>query len=353
MLTKEEVKKLFTLSDNNLREYRKLGMPFEIHGKDYEYPKNKTIRWQVDRQTLVATKLVVGKNYLNQEISEILLCSDQGGMRRSHSTGTLTLFTDTVNSNNSYQDRWINGILHYTGMGQDGDQVLEGNANKVLAETFNTHAITAVHLFETVEEKIAGSKKKKTLHKYIGQVEMIDKEYIEIENGRNVYKFPLKVIKGEKVFTETDLKNVEKESQKKVTKLSYEEIKQRAIEASEANKESDDQSLTVDKNKKKKRMSSKRIVKTVVYDRDEYISALVKLESKGKCQLCEQDAPFIDEYGVPYLESHHIIWLSEGGKDTLDNCVALCPNCHRKMHSLALKSDVEKLKEKIKRYSFL
>jgi len=24
--------------------------------------------------------------------------------------------------------------------------------------------------------------------------------------------------------------------------------------------------------------------------------------------------------------------LSEGGEDTLENAIALCPNCHRKMH---------------------
>ncbi|WP_296863638.1 HNH endonuclease [Thermosyntropha sp.] len=28
----------------------------------------------------------------------------------------------------------------------------------------------------------------------------------------------------------------------------------------------------------------------------------------------------------------HIEWLSRGGTDTIDNTVALCPNCHRKMH---------------------
>ncbi|WEA41650.1 hypothetical protein [Lysinibacillus fusiformis] len=86
---------------------------------------------------------------------------------------------------------------------------------------------------------------------------MIDKEYIEVENGRNVYKFPLKVLKGEKVYTEADLKTVEKESQKKVTKITYDEIKRRAIEASEANKESDDQNSTADKHKKKKKKALK------------------------------------------------------------------------------------------------
>jgi len=47
------------------------------------------------------------------------------------------------------------------------------------------------------------------------------------------------------------------------------------------------------------------------------------------------------------LESHHVIWLSRNGEDTIYNTVALDPSCHRKMHILDLVSDVEKLFEKI------
>jgi 5-methylcytosine-specific restriction protein A len=39
------------------------------------------------------------------------------------------------------------------------------------------------------------------------------------------------------------------------------------------------------------------------------------------------------------LEVHHIQWLSNDGDDTIDNIVALCPNCHRKMHILDLEKD--------------
>ena len=38
--------------------------------------------------------------------------------------------------------------------------------------------------------------------------------------------------------------------------------------------------------------------------------------------------------GTHYLEVHHIDQLAKGGADTVENAVALCPNCHRKMHSL-------------------
>ena len=43
------------------------------------------------------------------------------------------------------------------------------------------------------------------------------------------------------------------------------------------------------------------------------------------------------------MEVHHIKQLAKGGEDTLRNAVALCPNCHRKMHSLNKKADVKKL----------
>lgn len=42
--------------------------------------------------------------------------------------------------------------------------------------------------------------------------------------------------------------------------------------------------------------------------------------------------------------AHHIIWLLGGGEDTIQNTVALCPNCHRKMHVLNLEFDLQKLK---------
>ena len=41
--------------------------------------------------------------------------------------------------------------------------------------------------------------------------------------------------------------------------------------------------------------------------------------------------------------------LLRGREDIIDNAVALCPNCHRKMHSLSLKSDIKKLFTKIEK----
>lgn len=70
-----------------------------------------------------------------------------------------------------------------------------------------------------------------------------------------------------------------------------------------------------------------------VYGRNPYIAELAKRKAKGNCQDCGQPAPFINKNNnEPYLEVHHIHPLSEGGKDSIENTIALCPNCHRKRH---------------------
>lgn len=83
--------------------------------------------------------------------------------------------------------------------------------------------------------------------------------------------------------------------------------------------------------------------------RNGYISEFAKTRAKGVCQLCEKNAPFCNLENDPYLETHHIQWLSKKGLDSIDNVVALCPNCHRKMHILNLEEDKQYLRKKISR----
>ena len=88
-------------------------------------------------------------------------------------------------------------------------------------------------------------------------------------------------------------------------------------------------------------------VQTKIYHRDPTIAAYVKKRAEGYCQLCGKKAPFSDQNGEPYLECHHLVWLSQGGEDSANNCVALCPNCHRKMHMVNDLNDLNLLKGKL------
>ncbi len=86
-----------------------------------------------------------------------------------------------------------------------------------------------------------------------------------------------------------------------------------------------------------------RVTTSTSYQRNPAVKAYTLKRADGVCELCEQDAPFKNKSGKPYLEVHHIKQLADDGYDNIENTVALCPNCHKKMHSLGLKSDINKL----------
>lgn len=74
-------------------------------------------------------------------------------------------------------------------------------------------------------------------------------------------------------------------------------------------------------------------VTSVAYERNPDVVAQALLDAGGRCQECKAEAPFKRKTdNTPYLEVHHRIPLSRGGEDSLANAVALCPNCHRKLH---------------------
>jgi len=78
---------------------------------------------------------------------------------------------------------------------------------------------------------------------------------------------------------------------------------------------------------------TKTIVCQTVFYRNPFVVVEVLDRAKGICENCRKVAPFkkdIDD--KPYLEVHHRIPLAEGGNDTVENAIALCPNCHRHTH---------------------
>lgn len=91
----------------------------------------------------------------------------------------------------------------------------------------------------------------------------------------------------------------------------------------------------------------RRSVISSVFIRSADVVKMTRKRANGICQYCNQPAPFTDKNGNPYLEVHHVIWLSRGGEDSTANTVALCPNCHKRMHVLDKPEDIKKLKEVI------
>lgn len=72
---------------------------------------------------------------------------------------------------------------------------------------------------------------------------------------------------------------------------------------------------------------------TLVFKRNPDVVAEVLERANGNCERCQAPAPFTRASdGTPYLEVHHKIKLASGGEDTVENAIALCPNCHRREH---------------------
>lgn len=88
------------------------------------------------------------------------------------------------------------------------------------------------------------------------------------------------------------------------------------------------------------RISRIKITKPEIYiatiakfKRNPDVVAEVLSRVEGKCEKCNQDAPFIRKSDkTPYLEVHYILSLANGGDDVFDNCIAVCSNCHRQLH---------------------
>jgi HNH endonuclease len=57
----------------------------------------------------------------------------------------------------------------------------------------------------------------------------------------------------------------------------------------------------------------------------------VLMRAKGTCEY-RGCSTFFSPNGEPFLETHHVILLSEQGLDTPRNVIALCPNHHREAH---------------------
>lgn len=262
----------------------------------------------------------------NNILTSTFLCSPQGGMRRSLRTNTLAIISDHTKS--IYEDRWIGNVFHYTGMGLKGDQDTNYSQNKTLAES-SLNGVE-LHLFEVFRE---------SEYMYMGEVVLSEAPYeekqLDVEDKlRKVVVFPLALKTTKKPIAVSEKLINEKNAarEKNAEKLTNEQVLKRARNAS------------------RKAATRNTVAKT--FDRDPNVMEYAKRWANGICQLCEKPAPYKNKKNKPHLHTHHIKWLSKGGEDTIENTVALCPNCHDKMHILDLQQDVLKLEQKVRNHNF-
>jgi hypothetical protein len=72
-------------------------------------------------------------------------------------------------------------------------------------------------------------------------------------------------------------------------------------------------------------------VQGTVFVRDPALRAAARRRADGKCEFCLAPGFTMDD-GRVFLETHHVVPLSEKGRDSAGNVAAICANYHREAH---------------------
>lgn len=225
---------------------------------------------------------------------------EQGGIITPKAVPAVFLVTGQSGEQHGYQDGWLeDGTFRYFGEGQIGDmEFVRGN------KAVRDHAIDGkdLHLFEDQGDG--------TLV-YVGQF---------LCDGYDVLRAP-------------DREGMERDAI--AFRLVDADPDSETIEAAEKALEgkSLDELREIAKSDGAKSGKGKKGSASTVYERSEAVKRYVRARANGTCEGCEEAAPFVDKKGEPYLEPHHTQRLADGGPDDPANVIAVCPTCHRHVHS--------------------
>lgn len=308
---------------NNHSEYKWINKEdfFKYDFAQADIPFIKDIYNIHKKDSVLTNNFKIGNTYTNAQICELFKCSLMRGMAKSNTTDTLVLIANHTKT--LYDDKWINNTLYYTGEGQKGNQTLT-RSNRTLYEYKQNS--TRVYLFEVFV-------KKEYIYQgevYLSAAPFKEKQIDKVNSEREVWVFPLKKRDSEGLLS---LKLIEKNNIYKSINIA----KKTDLEISQIVS-------------KTTAVPSRRKIVSTYIERNVAISEKTKRRASGVCDLCEKEAPFKNKDGRPYLETHHVITLAEGGPDQIYNTVALCPNCHRKVHVLENSDDIKKMSEIIYNY---
>ncbi|MCQ9425022.1 HNH endonuclease [Pseudomonas sp. LJDD11] len=245
--------------------------------------------------------------------------SRQSGISPSKLFPAIFLFTGESGEQYGYEDGWDakKEFYLYTGQGQQGEMTLT-LGNKAIAE----HAENgkALHLFQSLG--------KSNGYSYVGEFCCADR-FTRIQpdlkgQDRTAIVFRLVPVDAIAETPEYDV-DYEVDAPNLI-------IEARKAALAACKPESGVQTQSAPRN---------------VYQRSRQVARYVLMRAKGRCESCEKPAPFTKKDGSPYLEPHHVNRLSDGGLDHPQFVGAVCPNCHREIHSGV---DGAKLNEQLKTY---
>lgn len=232
----------------------------------------------------------------------------QGGISTPADHPLIFLFTSKSGSRYGYEDEFrSDGSFWYTGEGQVEDMSM-ARGNRAIRD----HEADGkeLHLFEAV----GGGNVR-----YIGQAFYLT-HHIEERRDANddlrqaiVLELAVETEEGEQETDEVSESNVGYDSCTSFAGRSMDELRRIALQSASPTASAEER-------------------RSNVYCRAKAVKEYVLRRADGTCEGCGKDAPFVTSQGRPYLESHHVRRVSDGGPDHPKWVIALCPNCHRRVH---------------------
>lgn len=233
--------------------------------------------------------------------------SHQSGIASSSTHPAIFIFTGEAGEQHGYLDDWLDDdTFLYTGEGQKGPMTLT-KGNLAIAEHVKTGK--SLYLFQSLAK---------------GKGHRFDGEFV-CEG----------FLQSEQADKDGDLRSTIAFRLSRVEALADDALNHLPPEHIELPLEPDltaarDAALAVTQ---RAPQISPSLSKRTIYQRSRMVAHYVIMRSKGVCESCSTNAPFLKVDGKPYLEPHHINRVSDGGLDHPQFVAAICPNCHREIHS--------------------
>lgn len=285
------------------REYPNYELPEEVVNGHLNWLTSLNLIKEQDDKYEIAIEsgaFEVGQRYNRWFLHDVFKGERYKGISTPSDHSVIFLFTGESGNDYGYEDKFLDDdTLLYTGEGVEGDMTMESGNRAIRDHQENGESI---HLFEDTDMP--------WMVTYLGEYEYIlhRTDTLLDENGdqREAFRFKLAPVGGTQIKSQNGTPN----------SLSDQELFEKA-------KQSSPTPSTGSSNGSRGGRS---------YPRSQYVREFALRLADGVCQGCDKDAPFIAESGTPFLEVHHITRRSDGGADAPENVVALCPNCHRRVH---------------------
>ena len=238
----------------------------------------------------------IGRVYRRADLLDEYGGQRYGGIATPRGHPVIFIFTGSEGLAHGYADEWDDdGVFHYFGEGQHGDMDFKGGNKAIRDHSENEKEI---HLFSKVESRRV---------RYLG--EMICAGF-EWEDARDSADEERKAI----VFQLVRATSVQAND----------------IAAPPAGVSLAELAAAADADPTEESGAREGLRKT--YARSEALKRYVLARADGNCEACDLQAPFLAKSGSAYLEAHHTSRRSDAGPGDRNTVIALCPNCHSRVH---------------------